>query len=77
MKKFNADKVYFISDTHFFHKNIITYCDRPFSSVEEMNEQLIYNWNTIVSEDDDVIICGQIPTAKARGLALKNNVLWT
>ena len=35
--KFDPDQVWFTSDTHFGHENIIRFCGRPFRDVEEMN----------------------------------------
>lgn len=46
--------IFFTSDTHFGHKNIIHHCARPFGSVEEMDDKLIENWNARVRPDDDV-----------------------
>lgn len=51
-------KLFITSDTHFNHNNIIRYCNRPFASVEEMNEKLIANWNSVVGKDDRVIHLG-------------------
>ena len=53
-------KTWFISDTHFWHKNILQYTDRPFNSVEEMNEGIIDNWNTKVAADDVVYHLGDV-----------------
>lgn len=46
--------LFFTSDLHFFHKNIIQYSKRPFTSVEEMNEALIKSWNYMVQPNDTV-----------------------
>lgn len=49
---------YFTADTHFFHKNIIRYCDRPFESITKMNNVMINNWNNTVGKNDTVYALG-------------------
>lgn len=51
---------FYIGDMHLWHKNIIRLCNRPFSSVEEMNETIFKNWNNVVTDNDDVYILGDI-----------------
>jgi calcineurin-like phosphoesterase family protein len=63
MMRIPYDKVFFTSDTHFYHKNIIKYCNRPFDSVEQMNETLITNWNNTVPLDGVVILMGDFAFA--------------
>lgn len=50
--------VYLISDPHFGHKNILDFANRPFSSIEEMEEELVDRWNRRVSSKDTVICLG-------------------
>lgn len=59
--------VWFISDTHFGHANILTFADeqgrrvRPeFASVEEMDEQLVTNWNASVRPSDHIYHLGDV-----------------
>lgn len=49
---------WFTSDHHFGHAKIIHYCDRPFETVEHMNEALVHNWNSLVADDDTVYYLG-------------------
>ncbi len=53
-------KIFLISDLHLDHFNIIKYCNRPFSSVREMNWFIVDNWNSIVRDDDDVYFLGDL-----------------
>lgn len=51
-------KTFVTSDTHFHHNNVINFCNRPFDSVEHMNQQLIENWNKVVGTHDHVWFLG-------------------
>jgi len=54
----NDENIWFTSDHHFFHKNIIRLCNRPFVDIKEMSEKLIENWNTHVKPNDIVFNLG-------------------
>ena len=50
--------IYYISDLHFGHRNVIGMDGRPFETVEQMDETLIRLWNERVTDEDDVYIIG-------------------
>lgn len=53
-----GSRVFFTSDTHFNHDNIIKFCARPYNSVPEMNEDIIRRWNEKVGKNDIVFHLG-------------------
>jgi calcineurin-like phosphoesterase family protein len=50
--------IWFTADEHYGHRNIIDFCNRPYKSLEEMNETLIANHNEVVKDEDIVIHAG-------------------
>jgi len=52
--------VWLISDTHFYHSNIILYEKRPFSNKIEMNEVMINNWKKVVRKNDTIFHLGDV-----------------
>ena len=53
-------KIFFISDLHFGHENVIRFDNRPFTTVEEMDAELIRRWNAKVGCDDTVYVLGDM-----------------
>jgi calcineurin-like phosphoesterase family protein len=51
---------YYISDLHLGHKNILSFDNRPYFSVEGMNQDLIKRWNSVVTDNDDVFSLGDM-----------------
>jgi calcineurin-like phosphoesterase family protein len=57
-------KLYLTSDEHYHHRKIIGYQNRPFATLEEMNNTLVANHNAIVKENDTVIHIGDFSFGK-------------
>lgn len=65
-------KIWVWSDQHFYHKNIIEFSERPYESLEQMNEHLIANYNEYVGENDICIWVGDIGL---KGTTILNELL--
>jgi calcineurin-like phosphoesterase family protein len=55
-----SNNIWFTSDQHYGHANIIKFCNRPFADVEEMREKLIENHNKLVKPGDRVYNLGDM-----------------
>ena len=51
---------WYTSDLHFFHRNILSYCDRPYGNVAQMNSKLIKNFNSVVDSKDTIYFLGDM-----------------
>lgn len=55
--------IYFTSDTHFGHENVIKYCSRPYRDKWEMDKALINAWNARVQPTDTIFHLGDFAFA--------------
>ena len=56
----NSNNYWITSDHHWGHYNIISFCNRPFKSLDEMNNIMIEKWNEVVKENDIVYHLGDM-----------------
>ena len=54
------ERIFFTSDLHFNHENIIKFCGRSCKNVKEMNEMIINNWNSVVPDNGITFVLGDI-----------------
>lgn len=64
--------IYFTSDLHFGHENVIGFTQRPFSDAAEMDQALIQNWNRRVGPQDEIYILGDLTM---KGAAYAEDIL--
>lgn len=62
---FEPQNIFFTSDNHFGHDNIIKYENRPFNDTDNMNCEMVKLWNEAVGEDDLVYIVGDFSFCNA------------
>ena len=73
--------IFFSADLHFCHDSIRSYCNRPYSSAQEMNNGLIKNWNNTVKDGDTVYLLGDIGMGNRHDIvdcffSLNGNIQW-
>lgn len=52
--------IFFTSDLHLGHHNILKYCDRPFENVAAMEEYIVAEFNKVVSKKDTTYFLGDV-----------------
>jgi calcineurin-like phosphoesterase family protein len=56
--------VFFTSDFHLFHNNVLKFDNRPFADIHEMHKVIEERWNEVVTDNDVVIYLGDLSFAR-------------
>lgn len=62
--------IFITSDLHLGHNKSFIYKARGFETVEEMNAEIIRRWNSVVGEEDDVFVLGDLVMGSLENLRL-------
>lgn len=67
--------IWFTSDLHFCHNKEFLFQPRGFNTVEDMNEAIVQNWNSIVTPFDDIYVLGDLMlNDNEKGIELLNSL---
>jgi calcineurin-like phosphoesterase family protein len=66
--------IYFTSDSHYGHAKILEYCNRPFSSIEEMNDEMVKRWNSRVRDGDTVYHLGDFSMGRKENTQIRRQL---
>jgi len=67
--------VFFTSDFHLFHHNVLIFDNRPFADVNEMHIAIEKRWNEVVNSNDIVIYLGDLSFARREDKANVESIL--
>jgi calcineurin-like phosphoesterase family protein len=61
--RYEKQNIFFISDLHVGHTNVIGFDGRPFKDTDEMHLEMIKRWNSVVGDEDIVYFLGDLSFA--------------
>lgn len=71
----NCENLFFASDFHFGHDNVIKFDKRPFKNVNEMHRTIIDNWNSVTNDDSITYYLGDLSYGKKMGFEYLKSLL--
>lgn len=67
--------IFFTADQHFGHQNIITYCNRPFSHLQKMEQVIISRYREVIRTEDTIYFVGDLSIKGSQHKAHLNWIL--
>lgn len=49
-------RYWFTADQHFYHDNVLQFCNRPYATTSKMNRAIIQLWNAKIDKEDQVFV---------------------
>lgn len=72
--RYETQNIFFISDLHIGHKNVIQFDERPFHNTDEMHCEIIKCWNSVINDEDIVYYLGDLTFC---GKSVTNQIIYS